>query len=360
MEITDNLKKKLTEAISNATEIRVAVALANETALDMLELRKKVCIVNIVVGVDLPTPTDVLTELHAEFGDNCRIYLKHFYHPKVYLFRYDNGHLKAFIGSANFTSGGLEKNVEMSIAIDDQSVCNDLLNWFNSIYDDANLITDSFLKKYRPYEKKYRSVWQEQEDDFCEIANEMNEYAEQEKRIKKDLLKIRNSSKYAEICNVRKEAISRIKDALDYNNGFRSIDVLSYLDILELGKIRRSYQDDLIGYAEDGSLKKVCKFICDESIELSKRLDATLNGGDKHLNGWGINNVTKLLCVSDPKRYFVYNGAIKKYLNQVGVRIGGDITSSKYIKLQVLFKQICDELDIDNFAVLDEMLIRCV
>lgn len=360
MEITDNLKHKLTEAISKATEIRVAVALANEAALDMFELRKKNCSVNIVVGVDLPTSVDVLRRLRAEFGGNSRIYLQHFFHPKVYLFRFGNGRMKAFVGSANFTNGGLENNVEMSIVIDDQAVCNVLLDWYNRIYQDANIITDSFLKKYQPYEKKYRSTRQEQENDFAEIADEINEYAEQEKRIKKDLLKIRKGAKYQIICNDSIDAISRIKDALDFDNGFRNIDIEAYLKIMELGKIRRGYQETLIEYADNGTLRKVCKFLCDESLDLSKRLDDTFKGGSKHLNGWGVNNITKLLCVSDPKRYFVYNGAIKSYLDQVGLGITGEMSSAKYISLLARFKRICDELEIDDFAVLDQMLIRCV
>ncbi len=360
MEITDNLKLKLTEAISKANEVRVAVALANEAATDLLKTRKTNCDVNIVVGVDLPTSIDVLKELRSEFGDKSRIYLQHFFHPKVYLFRFGNGHLKAFVGSANFTSGGLEKNVEMSIAIDDQSVCNELLKWFNGIYEEASPITDLFLRKYKPYEKKYRSTRQEQEDDFDEIAEEMSRYAEQEKRIKNDLLNIRKDSIYKVICNDRREAVLRIKNALDYDNDFRHIDVPAYLNILELGKIRRGFQGKLAEYADNGSLRKICKFLCNESIDISKRLDATLKGGSKHLSGWGVNNITKLLCINEPKLYFVYNNAIQSYLDKVGLGMSGEMTSAKYVTLLTIFKRICKELDIKDFAVLDEMLIRCV
>lgn len=113
--IVKALDSEILHCIKNAKSISVAAALTNSYGVDLLSNASKTCLVRVVAGVNLPTPVDVLSSLRNKYNNNARIWMdKAFFHPKVYLFVLKDGTKIGFIGSGNFTSGGMKENIEMA------------------------------------------------------------------------------------------------------------------------------------------------------------------------------------------------------------------------------------------------------
>lgn len=86
-----------------------------------------------------------------------RIYKgREYFHPKVYLMENSEGLLKCFIDSANTTQGGLNGNIELSIAVEDQDKCRTILQWFEEHYKHGGNLSEAFLEKYLKISKNMK------------------------------------------------------------------------------------------------------------------------------------------------------------------------------------------------------------
>lgn len=155
----NKLKIELENLLKDAEELWFAVALVKDTAFEFIQNTvDENCIQHHLIGIDLPTPPSVLRTLQSNQKNRifeCAIYNSSFnFHPKVYLIKL-NDEYNAFIGSSNLTCGGLENNIELNYKISDQSDCLDILNWFNSLFNDGYPLTDENIEKY---ESQFESV----------------------------------------------------------------------------------------------------------------------------------------------------------------------------------------------------------
>ena len=150
--IIQKLDQKLNVELGKADEIWIAVALITKAGLNfILENTPKSCQQNYLIGTDLPSDPKALKTLY-DLGItddfNVRYYSrKKYYHPKVYLTKEKNRYT-AFLDSANCTLGGIKNNIEISVKLDDQKSCNDLLAWFESLQKDSKPLESSFLDDY--------------------------------------------------------------------------------------------------------------------------------------------------------------------------------------------------------------------
>ena len=358
MEILQNIGESITEAFSKAVEASIAVALVKDYSFSILDKAKKSCKVRMMVGVNLPTPVEVLKDLRKCYASNARIYQGDFFHPKVYLFRMKDNSLIAYVGSANFTNSGLNSNVELSVAVTDQSVCEQILEWFNNLYDQSEPISDNFLANYSTYATKWVKLKKEQEKDFQSVTDELDVFKEQKTVIEQELQKRRNLKNYADICKSRKQDVEDIREAIDYYNDFKHIDVDSFLSIGPLGNIRQSYKKQLKDAVKDGSLRRLFKHLCNDSIPVEQRITDAIEG-DYKVFGCGRNIFTKVMTVHNPKKYVVYNDVTKVYLDRVHLHfMRGTKFAEQYRQICQIFSEICKRTDIRDFAVLDEILYR--
>ena len=146
--LSDDLKQKL----NTAEEIWVAVALLSLQGQSFIkENLLKDCKQNYLVGLDLPTDPKALYKLFNDqliSDTKIKVYTdKECYHPKLYLAKQKDQYF-AFIGSANCTNGGLNNNIELTIGIDDQNSCKEILKWFNNLFEKSNTLTRPFIDKY--------------------------------------------------------------------------------------------------------------------------------------------------------------------------------------------------------------------
>ncbi|KAB1066131.1 restriction endonuclease PLD domain-containing protein [Salibacter halophilus] len=148
-----NLKKELEQLLPKAQQVYVASALIKKGAFSFIEgLLPEDCYRKYLIGVHLPTDPVILNQfLMAHNYRVGRVVLgSTIFHPKVYILKIDQK-LVAFIGSANTTDGGLEKNVEVSARVDDQNQCNLLVDWFQEVYSTSKPITTQFVEDYKKF-----------------------------------------------------------------------------------------------------------------------------------------------------------------------------------------------------------------
>ena len=220
------IKDEVENLLSEAIEVNIAVALCSNYAINALQNVPKSCKLRIVTGVDLPTPLEVLRTLKIRYKKKARVYTESFFHPKVYIFRLKNKELVAYIGSGNFTEGGLLNNIEVFYKVEDQDECNNISGWFENVFNKSLCITDDFLIDYKEYSRKWAKEENKRKYEIKALLSETNEKKRLFDSMKEKLKEIREDSKvYDEICNERTDTVSRIKEALDYENGFENIDI---------------------------------------------------------------------------------------------------------------------------------------
>jgi len=56
--------------------------------------------------------------------------------------------LTAYVGSGNFTEGGMNNNIELFSLIDNQKECEALIKWFDLYFAQALVINETFITEY--------------------------------------------------------------------------------------------------------------------------------------------------------------------------------------------------------------------
>jgi len=144
------LQSQLSNELKTATDVCVASAIVSDAGLGFLlnEIDTS-CKVRLLIGIDLPTPDSVfkrLLELNNENVD-AKVFIKQgFFHPKLYLVKGKNK--TVFIGSGNFTEGGLAGNIELFHKIIEADYYDDYENWFNQYFKLGTEITEEWLNEY--------------------------------------------------------------------------------------------------------------------------------------------------------------------------------------------------------------------
>ena len=169
------IKDEVENLLSEAIEVNIAVALCSNYAVNALQNIPKSCKLRIVTGVDLPTPLEVLRALKSRYKKKARIYAETFFHPKVYIFRLKNKELVAYIGSGNFTEGGLLNNIEVFYKVEDQDECNNISGWFENVFNKSLCITDNFLIEYKGYSRKWSKEENKRKSEIKDLLNDVND-----------------------------------------------------------------------------------------------------------------------------------------------------------------------------------------
>lgn len=157
--IVENLGDELKLILSDADEIWVAVALIKDQALEFItDILKDTCQQHFLVGIDLPTDPSVLRTLQKRekngFSETLIFSEKVTFHPKVYLIRTGKTYT-LFIGSANLTEGGFDKNIELSYKIINQDDCLLSLVWFNNLFKRGLPLSNENLEEYEKWYNEY-------------------------------------------------------------------------------------------------------------------------------------------------------------------------------------------------------------
>lgn len=175
MELVTQLKKELEIILPTAKKVWVATAMVNHAGWELFKGLKSDVIQHHIIGVDLPTPPNVLSSMLDATNDNLIVKIHHkplvTFHPKVYIIEDQYEGKIAYVGSSNATHGGLNRNTEMNVKIVDSETCNDLLSWFAEIEKDSILLSSSCIENYKKKFENIRSITEEVEKQDIEFKN---------------------------------------------------------------------------------------------------------------------------------------------------------------------------------------------
>lgn len=138
-----------------------------------------------LVGIDLPTDPDALTLLAADCPIDPRttgiLFRTQTFHPKVYVFRVSN-QLRAYVGSANITMGGLHHNTEMALFTDEQDVCQDLIHWFDQMFWESFPLSEENIRRYAERYSQSKNIRERQLEEILtmpplQLSNPQNPHA---------------------------------------------------------------------------------------------------------------------------------------------------------------------------------------
>ncbi|BAU53395.1 phospholipase D family protein [Mucilaginibacter gotjawali] len=147
------LQPQLAQYLPEARNVYIATALIKNYGYRFIEQRLPAAAKRYyLIGLNLPSDVGVFEQMLQvpESRGYTRIFTgRQTFHPKVYLIERLSGKWIAFIGSANTTNGGLQANVEMSIALEDQTICLALYDWFMSFLPNTGVLTAEFVKAWQ-------------------------------------------------------------------------------------------------------------------------------------------------------------------------------------------------------------------
>src|SRR5690606_3694829 len=141
--------------------------------------------------------------------------------------------------------------------------------------------------------------------------------------------------------------IKELRESLDYPT-FKNIDVDKFFSLWQLGHLISIPMPTL--KREIKKFRKVLKFLCDDSIDVSSRYNEVLSGSLK-IRGVGEATISKILTIHDPSKYAVRNDKINRVLTDYGIEIPKRISAGeKYKAVNNFLVELSKESKMDNLA----------
>lgn len=161
-----NLKHLLRELSKSADRIRVVTAFFSDTAfiIDWLDNSKQV---DLIVSLRPPTNYYSLKMVHPKLGINIQ-FLGDNLHSKFFIFYKSGKPFTCIIGSSNFTSGGLHKNIETNAILTDTKYLTEIEKHFTNLWEQSFLLQptdlDDFKKVFDNFQKRAEKTEKEQDE----------------------------------------------------------------------------------------------------------------------------------------------------------------------------------------------------
>jgi len=229
----------ISKLLDNAEEVIFCVAFLKKSGLDSIieNLKNSVTKCKFYIGTDF-----YLTEpiaLRTLFKNGHEVYItkkeRITYHPKIFYFRKGNS-IDILVGSTNLTSGGLETNIEASIALTtspNSVIDNEFKNLLASLTEHSTLVNEQIISNYEmkflAYRKRHNKADQEFQIDLLKIDELIKE--QEIELAKLELAKQKNSgtgnpSPRQSIVKIRTEDYDEFPVSLakyiDYRTNIRS------------------------------------------------------------------------------------------------------------------------------------------
>lgn len=163
---SDNLRSEIELLSSKADKIEIAVAFFTESEM-VKKWNEKNIKVDLIVSLRPPTSFYSLKELQTALNVEVS-FLGNKFHSKFYLFYRDKKLIGGIIGSSNFTSGGLLRNIETNILIKDRKTLSELKSHFDELLQGSNLLQPTDLDEY---EKIYKNWLVRQQKENSELES---------------------------------------------------------------------------------------------------------------------------------------------------------------------------------------------
>lgn len=328
----------LTE-LAAATSIRLAVAFAHESGWKMLKPsldQSKATLFLLAGGSFFHTEPAVLRAWMAQASTEAKLYLaKGFtFHPKVLIV--EGPRPFAIVGSGNLSRGGLETNVECGVYLTAPAHLSELRAWFDLVFADAKSVAtviDDYERKWDALREKAQELTKKQQ----ELEEDMFDTAEAEAAMASwndavsSAKKFRAETEFKSRYKGRVKAGKLIQEYLHFPDfNFNHTEWKHFYKVPELGHLIAIPRDRIFKKRTrlQSGFRQLISSGGSESI-----LEALLSEkGRFHINGLGLNTISKVLAVHAPDRFAVYNTPVDKTLRSFGyVPPRGATKAGKYL-----------------------------
>jgi HKD family nuclease len=355
--------------LERATQIRLATAFAHLSGWRLLA--HHVCgskaRIELVAGLHYcQTEPKVLRIWVGLASGNTRINayvvgrLGPMFHPKVLIVKRGRAGF-AIVGSGNLSAGGLRDNVECSVFTADRDMVAHLSKWFDELVANActHRVRTSDIKSYELlYDKAKRAragihALQRRAELEINAAHQASMHRwEEAVAYARSFL---DTDRFHEIwTNNWRPAVGAIKDALgypDFNfdaNGWRK-----FYSILPFGHLIAIRRD--LAFSQSSRLKSGLRNLLDETRPVDHRLNAMLlKRGRFHVDGVGLNLLSKVLAVHNPRRWPVFNEPVRQTLKHFDYEAPrGGSKGGKYSAFAELMQRFKREAGARNMLMLD-------
>ena len=158
----DRIKEEVNDTESNRIDIATAFFSSRRTVQYLENFITQGCQIRLIVRLNIRGGTD--PECLRAFIDKPGIMVRFFsaktFHPKFFVLKTDQTINTAFIGSANLTYSGMNRNDEVVVKVDDQDDLQHLNSIFTSYWEDQDAIPLTELELNKFIESLGEEGWQ--------------------------------------------------------------------------------------------------------------------------------------------------------------------------------------------------------
>jgi hypothetical protein len=282
------------------------------------------------------------------------------FHPKVLIVK-DGRAGFAIVGSGNLSAGGLRNNVECSIFTADRDMLAHLSKWFDELVANpyTHPVRTSDIKRYEILYNKAKQARAGIHDLQRRAERQISDAHEASMHRWDEAVAYAGgflaTDRFHEIwTNNWRPAVAAIKNSLrypDFNfdaNGWRK-----FYSILPFGHLIAIRRD--LAFRQRGRLKSGLRNLLDETQPVDHRLDAILSKqGRFHVEGVGLNLLSKVLAVHNPRLWPVFNDPVRQTLKHFDYEAPrGASKGGKYRAFAELMQKFKREARARNMLMLD-------
>jgi HKD family nuclease len=358
----------LARAISGATEIKLATAFAHPSGWKHFEplLQKSSASLRLLTGLSFCQTDPRVLRRWWNLAKAERIQARLFvrrgvtFHPKVLIVHGDVNF--ALVGSGNLSNGGLSSNIECAIFTDAAVTCAHVSAWFDELFLNREWtkdLNDRDISRYKvrfDAAKRARAKVTELEEEVEEAIGEryragLGHWRKAVNLARRFFRTNRFKSWYR---NDRRGLDRKIKIALRYPQfDFDKAGLEDFYKIRSLGHLIEVAKNSV--WRQKTRLQSGLRYLVDESEPIETRLAAVVDGNGKfHVDGAGLNFISKVLAAHAPQRFTVFNGPVAKALKSFNYESPRGYTASqKYLEFCRLMQSFMKESGAPNSLALD-------
>lgn len=355
-----------------AKTIRLATAFARKSGWDLLRkgISESKAKLKLLTGLDFNSTEPDMLRTWYELVLSGQATAKLFnekgvsFHPKVLIVE-GNNLAFGIVGSGNLSAGGLQSNVECSIYIDDPKTLENLIAWFDELFNDISKSIDIAPENIEEYKKFYRRELKHQKrfkatehHAITQINKTYKSYMELRQRAVEKAKKFITTSKFKELYASHKSKAEKIKEYLGYPRfRFTKNGVDEFFKIQNLGHIIPICKPSM--WEHRLKVSKILQLLVDESWSIVDRINMIYgkNANEFYFNGLGMNLLTKILAVHKPQDYPVDNNPVRRALKMYRYhQLKRASIGTKYEQLAIFMRNFNKEAGLPDMLALDAFL----
>jgi HKD family nuclease len=276
------------------------------------------------------------------------------FHPKVLIVEGESPF--AIIGSGNLSRGGLKDNIECGLYTDDEFIVRELCRWFDDLFTHCPALTEGTVLDYKRKWAQLRKAAQQLRKEQEQVEKEFRENRKATLARWNDAVKAAksylSSEEYPKSYKARLDAAKLIKGAIHYPRfDFDVKEWRSFYGVPEMGHLIPIWRDRIFKKKQRLQTGFRGLIAGDVGAHLNELL---LPSGRYHIQGLGLNAITKVLAVHAPTQWTVYNKPVEKTLRSFGyVSPRGGTPADKYFAFTKMMDKFKEETGAEDAFALD-------